>query len=168
MKLPRWRDDILAAWPLMSGGRGWCVKSCLFFLHVSVVVRMHKHVFVQTHIQFSALASMKELNLWLMKLIYGSEWEQGEPTGWVSELQSRGTRTILTSPLFTEWSEQPKGCWLENNKCCYWWLPSEQVIANSCLSLSIYCSHGALDRDKAAARHPATVISIEHFSALQH
>lgn len=71
--------------------------------------------------------------------------------GWLSGLQSHKTGTVLTSPLFTEWSVQPRGCWLENNKCCYWWLGPKQDIANACPSLSNYCSLWALDSDKPIA-----------------
>lgn len=71
--------------------------------------------------------------------------------GWLSGLQSHKTRTVLTSPLFTEWSAQPRGSWLENNKCCYWWLGSKQDIANACPSLSNYCSLWAPDSDKTIA-----------------
>lgn len=71
--------------------------------------------------------------------------------GWLSGLQSHKTGTVLTSPLFTEWSVQPRGCWLENNKCCYWWLGPKQDIANACPSLSNYCSLWAPDSDKPIA-----------------
>lgn len=46
---------------------------------------------------------------------------------------------------------QPRGCWLENNKCCYWWLGPKQDIANACPSLSNYCSLWAPDSDKPIA-----------------
>lgn len=101
----------------------------------------------------------------------GLEWEVRaggvSGRGWLSGLQSHKTRTVLTYPLFTEWSVQPRGSWLENNKCCYWWLGSKQDIANACPSLSNYCSLWAPDSDKPIATpyfhwsvHLALLISV--------
>lgn len=101
----------------------------------------------------------------------GLEWEVRaggvSGRGWLSGLQSHKTRIVLTYPLFTEWSVQPRGSWLENNKCCYWWLGSKQDIANACPSLSNYCSLWVPDSDKPIATpyfhrsvHLALLISV--------
>lgn len=142
MELPHWRDHILAAWPLKCRGRG----QVIWFLCDRVCEHApgtHARVCLRAHFQYLSLWTLLERKAWLMRLLYSGAAGERASAG----LQSHGTGTLLTSPLFTEWSERPKGCWLENNKCCYWcWGP------NAHHSLCSHCSHSGLDMETPTAQ----------------
>lgn len=139
MPLPPWQDGMLAAWPLMyADGEGGCITVCVTYIF-SPFPLFWICIYHGCSLPRAAVVVCLKQLLYTTCVINGAAlWQQG---GGLSGLQIHKTGPLLTSPLFTKWSEQPKGCWLENNKCCYRRLEPGQDTAYAVCSLIYINTH---------------------------